>query len=721
MPRRRRPVELPRPAPLSPVREPPVEAGVDAVVAWVNDLNLRLLAEGEQQTPKRRALQQLVSAFGRVKGIARDVELLLKAREQREKRPAAPAYGRACPADDLLAVPLWHALEIVRLAKLVCDHAELDDEDVEQVKLRLQGHVAGVQVREAGETAAFKRRHRIGADVQGAVEGFAKIQAQLEAEALTEGDTAEARDDLVAFGRFMKSDFLAPWHVRRIASALMRLERREIRGLVINVPPRHGKTVITSHLFAAWYLGRHPDHDVIVGCMNATYAEDNIGAPVRNLIQSPEFRRVFPGVNVSADSSAKGSFAIAREDASVRDRRGMFKARGRGAPPTGAGANLLILDDFIDELSAYSATERAKLFDDIYGFRTRLAPGGLWVVINTRYHEDDIVGVVQRKFGKDRNWEVISLPVFAEQDEVHEAPFPATPTKPARVEVFRRRKGEALWPDRDPNWVAELEAFREATLAEAPHKWWGQYMCRPTPTSGALVDIAWFRRYDYAEAHEIVERAVRVFASVDTGGIKFRERAGSARTAITVWAELEDGRVYLVDVEAGAWIYDDLKRRVKEACGRWNPTDLLVEDKAAGVELIDDLNEERDWARTPITAVDPKLDKAIRMAVASPQIRAGQVFVPAAGPCVDVAMPRLLAPWLDDFLMEMAHFPLGSRKDLVDSTSQALNWRRENSLVSNYAALNEASPAKQELMSVLAGPWSAPSPSLRGRGTRVRF
>lgn len=660
----------------------------------------------------------LIAAFGRVKGPARDVELLLRAREQREALPSAPAFGAEPPREDLVAMPLWHAMEVARLAALVHSQPELDDEDVEAVRQRLQVHVAGVQVREAGETSAFKRRHRIGGDVQGAVDGYARVQDQLSKEALTEMDAVEARDDLVAFGHFMKTEFLSPWHIRLIASELMRLERREIKGLIVNVPPRHGKTMLTSHLFAAWYLGRHPDHDVIVGSMTTTFAEKKIGKPIRDIIQSSEFRRVFPGVNVALDSSAMGEFSMSRENVSSRERVGLFTAAGRGAPPTGSGSHLLILDDFIDELSAYSSTERAGLYDDIYGFRSRLAPNALWVVINTRYHDDDIVGVVQKKF-KDRKWHTISLPVFAENDETHEIRHPKTTHTPASVEVVRRQKDEPLWPDRDPNWIEELKALRAATLAEDPQKWWGQYMCRPTPSTGGAVQMSWLRRYDWADAEDVAARSTRVVVSVDTGGVKLRERAGSARTAITVWAESEDGLSRLVDVEAGAWIYDDMVGKVKEVCDRWRPTDLLVEDKAAGVELIDDLAEADDWARTPVEAVTPTGSKELRLAAAAPLLRGGHVLIPAAGTFGDdQTPPRLVPEWLEDYVREMVTFPLGSRKDLVDSTSQYLNWRRQNPL-SKYEP-EPTSGARRDLYTALAGPWGASPPVQRHRGVAVR-
>lgn len=713
MPRRRRNVAAstthstsPAPPTTLNLPSPPIAQGVDAVVGWLNRVNMATMELATTQPHKHKALQQLIAAFGRCRAVARDVELLLRAREQRDGVAAAVGYDEAYPDADQLAVPLWASMELIRLVQLVLAAPELDKEDVASISLRSKHYVALVTVRESAATADFKRRHKIGSDVAGAVEGYAQVQAQLEKEALTAGDAEDARDDLVSFGHFMKGDFASPWHVQVVCDALMRAERREIKGLIINMPPRRGKSTCASELFPAWYLGRHPMHDIIVATHSQNFA-DSVGRKIRNAIASPEYQRVFPGVHVAGDSSAAAVFEIVVDGASVRQRRGNCKAFGRGGAPAGSGSHCLLIDDFLSELDAYSATERGHLLDDLLAFRTRLAPDAVWVVINTRYHEDDVVGVVKRDFADDREWTVITLPEFAEVDEEWVITRPGTRRRAPERKVYRRKQGDVLWPER---FSAESsEQLRSALLKVAPHKWWGQFMCRPVPQSGALVDTAWFRRYDYADVMSVLHQAVRVVVSVDTGGVKLHGRATSsygARTALTAWAELEDGRCYLVDVAAEPWIYPDMLRAIKDMCAEWKPSDLLIEDKAAGVEVVVDLNEQRDWVRTPITPVMPVGPKETRLAVASPQIRAGQVYVPAQGPCADVASPRCPAPsWIDEFLSEVAHFPMGSRKDLVDSLSQFLNWRRENSVFSNYSDEMSSSEAKQQLQKALAGPF----------------
>ena len=1061
------PASTSAPLDLSP---PPIVEGVDAIVGWINRLNLQTIDLAQHQPQKHKALQALVAAFGRCRATARDVALLLQAREQRDRVPVAGAYATEPPLTDGLAMPLWHAFELVRLLYLVAQAPDVDKEDVAAIQTRIRHHVSGVTVREADATADFKRRHRIGSDVAGAVAGYAQIQAQLEKEALTAGDAEDARSDLIAFGHFMKSDYTSPWHVQVVCDALMRAERREVKGLIINMPPRRSKSTNATELFPAWLLGRHPTWDIIVGTHSQHFA-DSLGRKVRNMIQAAEYRRVFESISVAQDSSAAAQFEIVDETASARQRRGNFKAFGRGGAPAGSGANCfpagtrvsteiglipieqlvqmgyntprvlsydhkrkspvwakvlassqrrakglvelttsagrrvvatsehlvysagtwteakdlqpgdrvliqsmarlpdvrgesllqlspmqemrgtssrcqvhsellcmqrgicstplrsreesaqkipvlllqssvlqqaqrdeaeqamsavrqvqegaaeqslllsrlptcgdapeadaalsvlrngfpadvraapilranvcvestlnsddgvgqftlqerrelprlvredapvdfgercphlrrmwqardlafvcdtgyakptvgachtphrseseeqpagksgdalrgvswsssqieddtvsmvrplcdtevdvydiqvadhscffaesilvhncLILDDFLSEQDAYSATERAKLLDDIIAFRTRLAPDAIWIVINTRYHEDDVVGVVKRDFADDREWTVITLPEFAEADEEWVVTTPATARRPAQRRVYTRKAGDVLWPDR---FSAESsEQLKAALLKIAPHKWWGQFQCRPVPASGAMVDVSWFRRYDYADVMSIVKQAARVVVSVDCGGVKLHSRGSGAygsRTAITVWAEWEDGRLYLIDVIASPWIYPDMIQAVKDACANWKPTDLLIENKAAGVELIRDLHEHRNWVQTPITPIDPFGPKETRMSVATPQIRAGQVYIPAQGACADIAAVRCAAPaWLEEFLTEMGHFPMGSRNDIVDSSSQMLNWRRDSPVWSNFSQVTASSPMKDQLMAAIAGPF----------------
>ena len=169
-PRRHRPLAQatpPQPAPT--LAHPPVSEGIDAVTAWVNQVNLAQMS-AQDKSKKAVALQALITAFGRVRTVAKDIELLLRAREQRDAVPANVAAAPS-PPSDTLALPLWHAFELARLIKLVADAAELAADDVKALQKRIKHHVAGVTVRDTGAVDEFKRRHRI-SNVADAVASF---------------------------------------------------------------------------------------------------------------------------------------------------------------------------------------------------------------------------------------------------------------------------------------------------------------------------------------------------------------------------------------------------------------------------------------------------------------------------------------------------------------------------------------------------------------------
>jgi hypothetical protein len=167
---------------------------------------------------------------------------------------------------------------------------------------------------------------------------------------------------------------------------------------MISMPPRHGKSLLTSTNYPAWYLGRHPDRSVIF----ATYGQelsDDFGRRVRNLIADPAHQAIFPNCKLSGDSAAAHRFNI--------NRGGAYFAVGRGGPITGRGAHLLIIDDPLkDYQEASSETTRKALYDWFTSVAyTRLAPGGAIVLVQTRWNEDDLAGRLLRSNDSER-WEV---------------------------------------------------------------------------------------------------------------------------------------------------------------------------------------------------------------------------------------------------------------------------------------------------------------------------
>jgi hypothetical protein len=233
-----------------------------------------------------------------------------------------------------------------------------------------------------------------------------------------------ARIDLACYAIAIWPKFELAMHHRLMADLLEAVERGDIWRVMLFLPPRHGKSLLGTLIFAAWYLGCHPDRSIISASYGQQLADD-FGRQVRNLVNSPIHRAIFPECRLANDSSSMHRFATTAG--------GTYFVVGCGGPTTGRGADLLIIDDPIK--GAEDARSKASR-DSVHEWyssvaRTRLQPGGAVVLISTRWHCDDLSGRLLLG-DQGENWHVLSLPAIAEVDESF------------------RRAGEALWPEKFP-------------------------------------------------------------------------------------------------------------------------------------------------------------------------------------------------------------------------------------------------------------------------------
>ena len=204
-----------------------------------------------------------------------------------------------------------------------------------------------------------------------------------------------AQQDLIAFCIMMQPDYIVGKHHRILADILMAIELGNKTRAVVNIPPRHGKTQIGSIYYAAWYLGRNPTHKVMMVSHTTDLAVD-FGRKVRNLIASKAFHDVFPDVALAADSKSAGRWNT--------NHGGEYFACGVGSSIAGRGADLLLVDDPHSEQDVlngnFAVFERAYQWF-AFGARTRLMPGGRVVVIQTRWHADDLTGRLVRDMAQN--------------------------------------------------------------------------------------------------------------------------------------------------------------------------------------------------------------------------------------------------------------------------------------------------------------------------------
>lgn len=430
-----------------------------------------------------------------------------------------------------------------------------------------------------------------------------------------------ARERLLAYAIGQWDGYRPAVHHHLLASKLEAVERGEIRRLIVCMPPRHGKSMLTSEYFPAWYLGRNPERSIITATYGGELAKD-FGRKVRNLTNSELHSLAFPGSSMMQDSKSSHRFNTARG--------GAYFAIGRGGSATGRGANLFLIDDPLkDREEAESVTIREKSKGWYRSTaRTRLAKGGAIVLVMTRWHDDDLAGWVLREHAHE-GWEVINLPALANAND-----------------PLGRQVGEALWPEMFPE--VDLSSLK---ITLGSYEFSALYQGSPLPLEGGIFKLEWFaNRYDVRP--KAVRRRVQ---SWDTG-----QKAAEVNnpSVCTTWEETGN-EFYLVHVHRARMEYPQLRKKAVELAGQFKPDAVLIEDKSSGQSLVQDLQQN---TKLPIIPVEPEGDKVVRAIATSPLAESGRVRLPRE------------AEWLMDYLEEVTRFPASACDDQVDSTTQALRW-----------------------------------------------
>jgi predicted phage terminase large subunit-like protein len=390
------------------------------------------------------------------------------------------------------------------------------------------------------------------------------------------------------------------WHLEVIAAKLTAVWQGEIRRLIINLPPRHLKSLMASMAFPAWCLGHDPSAQIL--CVS--YAQDladKLARDCRSIVMSPWYRQIFP-TRLAPHRQAVQEF--------ITTRQGYRLATSTGGVLTGRGADIILIDDPLKPEEALSDAQR-KAANDWYDHtlysRLNDKRHGAIVIIMQRLHEDDLVGHVLAHEG----WEVLSFPAIAEADEVH------------RIETiwgeqcFRRRQGQALHPDREP-----LETLDRIRRTVGEYNFAGQYQQSPAPLGGGLVKAEWFKRYRESERPERFERIVQ---SWDTAN---KATELSDFSVCTTWG-IYSKKLYLLGLLRQRLEYPALKRAVREQKNQFNATEVLIEDKASGTQLIQELIADGCHG---VARYQPTTDKIMRLNAQTTTIESGFVYIPEAAP-----------------------------------------------------------------------------------------
>lgn len=440
-----------------------------------------------------------------------------------------------------------------------------------------------------------------------------------------------ARGDFLAFMRYVWPQAIIGEHHKRIAEIFNRVANGTCKRVIINLAPRHTKSEMASYLLPAFIMGQKPSTKIIQATHTGELAV-RFGRKVRDLMVTEPYRELFPNSYLKQDSKAAG-----RWDTSEG---GEYFAVGVGGAMTGRGADLLIIDDPHAEADAYSDLALDNAWEWYQsGPRTRMQPGGAIIVVMTRWGTKDLTArLLKAQAGlKADRWEVVEFPAI----------LPS---------------GNPLWPE---YW--KLEELLAVKASLSPQKWNAMYQQQPTNDEGAILKREWWRMWP-----DLTPPPVEyIIQSYDTA---YSKKETADYSVITTWGvffpyEGEGPGIILMDAKKGRWDFPELKRIAQDQYRYWKPDNVLIEAKATGVTLQQELRR----MGIPVTMYNPGgrragQDKVARANSVAPMLEAGMVWAPETD-------------WALELIEECAAFPNGDNDDLVDSTTQALMRFRSGNFV----------------------------------------
>ena len=424
--------------------------------------------------------------------------------------------------------------------------------------------------------------------------------------------------------------FLPNWHLEAIAYQLERVRRGEINRLIINMPPRHLKSLTVTVAYTAFLLGHDPTRRIYTISYGSELTQKH-ARDARAVLESPWYRQLFPKMKI-----IRGT-----DDDVMTSKRGFRKATSVGGAITGMGGDTIIIDDPQKPVDAQSETLRNKTIDWVSNtLMSRLdnKETGSIILVTQRVHMDDLSGFL---INERQGWEVLSLPAIAEVDDF----IPL-----GRETLHHRRVGEALHPAHE-----SLEMLLQLQQELGPDVFAAQYQQTPVPAGGNMFKRDWMR---YFHPHELPTRSPRskVHMSIDTAAKDGAQNDWSVITTLQV----ENGVYYLIDLIRIRAEFPLLQSTVIEAAGRLKPDVVLIEDASTGIALAQQL---KAILRRPVELVKVEHDKIGRAYVQQAKFAAGQVRLPHG------------AAFLPELLREFLTFPQSKHDDQVDAICQALAYQ----------------------------------------------
>ena len=439
-----------------------------------------------------------------------------------------------------------------------------------------------------------------------------------------------AQDDFMTFVKHVYEGFIEGSHHKQVAKKFEKLATNRGSRIIVNMPPRHTKSEFASYLLPAWLIGKNPKLKIIQTTHTAELAV-RFGRKVRNLMELDLCKQIFPDVDLKADSKAAGRWETGQG--------GEYYAAGVGGAITGRGADLLIIDDPHSEQDALSDSALDNAYEwYTSGPRQRLQPGGSIVVVMTRWSLKDLTGKLIKAQTSDvmsDQWDIVEFPAI----------LPS---------------GNLLWPE---FWDKDELLRVKASLSLS--KWNAQWQQNPVAEEGAIIKKEWWNKWEEKK----IPPVSYIMQSYDTA---FSKKEAADYSAITTWGVFQPkeggpDNIILMDAKRGRWDFPELKETALEEYNYWEPDMILIEAKATGTPLTDELRR----VGIPVVNYTPSRgnDKHTRMHMVAPMFESGRVWAPDKR-------------FSEDVIDECAAFPHGDHDDFCDSMTMALIRYRKGGFVS---------------------------------------